>query len=64
MSGLDKLHRRGYLISPFSRWEKGRERGAKLGRLDTEALSPTLSQRERESGQAKSDGQNPKRVSD
>jgi hypothetical protein len=41
------------LISPFSLWEKGRGRGAKLGRLDTQALSPTLSQRERESGQTK-----------
>ena len=25
---LNKLHGRGYLISPFSRWEKGRGRGA------------------------------------
>ena len=50
---LNKLHERGYLLSPFSRWEKGRGRGAKLGRLETQALSPTLSQGEREAGQTK-----------
>ncbi len=49
---MDRRHirppnQRGKSNSPFSLWEKGWGRGVQLGR-DTQALSPTLSQRERE----------------